>query len=626
MKRRVKPGFVRSVLSSILSPVAVALSGFMPGGYNLTDPLRKVTSKPIFANRSTANQLLNSSLSTLRTYCRHLERNNPTARAGVLALDALVIGSGIDLEPNTGNDATNAKVRALFNAWLRSVGTDGTDIYALQHMAMHECVIAGEWVWRIVPSTNTADPIPLRVLALEGEWLSELEAATVSNGCTLAAGVELDRYGNPTAYFLAPPEIGRPEKVAAISIIHGFEKKRSLQARGEPWFTPVIETLMNERDLVDAELKGATVSAAIGLAIESDHHAALDTTEYGDSSDPVQSLGLGSVVRLYPGEKVNAFHHTRPSQQIAPFRQMLRGDIAAALRIPQRFLDRDVSRANYSSMRADMLDTQRLLQPVREWVGHKTIGALYKIAAPYLSAMVGTYVDPTAYRLLPDGQPYVDPVKDIRAATDAIAAGLSTWEAEIGARGGDYRQVWAQLAKEQGEMAALGIKTSQPGAPAPPSKPSKPEDDEEDDKKTEKKPEDDTVRTADLERVISAVREAQRPAPVAAPAPFQVINRAEIDADSAAAMGRAIGESMRPTVVNVPQQAPAVVNVAAPEVRIEQAAQAAPSVIVNVPQQAPATVTVSPTPVTIENEINMPSRTIIAEPIGGGRVKMTPQE
>ena len=243
MKRRVKPGFVRSVLSSILSPVAVALSGFMPGGYNLTDPLRKVTSKPIFANRSTANQLLNSSLSTLRTYCRHLERNNPTARAGVLALDALVIGSGIDLEPNTGNDATNAKVRALFNAWLRSVGTDGTDIYALQHMAMHECVIAGEWVWRIVPSTNTADPIPLRVLALEGEWLSELEAATVSNGCTLAAGVELDRYGNPTAYFLAPPEIGRPEKVAAISIIHGFEKKRSLQARGEPWFTPVIETL-----------------------------------------------------------------------------------------------------------------------------------------------------------------------------------------------------------------------------------------------------------------------------------------------------------------------------------------------------------------------------------------------
>jgi hypothetical protein len=61
-------------------------------------------------------------------------------------------------------------------------------------------------------------------------------------------------------------------------------------------------------------------------------------------------------------------------------------------------------------------------------------------------------------------------------------------------------------------------------------------------------------------------------------------------------------------------------------VRIEQAAQAAPSVIVNVPQQAPATVTVSPTPVTIENEVIIPSRTIIAEPIGGGRVKMTPQQ
>jgi lambda family phage portal protein len=623
-KRR-RPGYIRSVLQSILSPVATTLSGFMGGGYNVLDPRRKIIDRgQMFANKATANQLLNGGLSQIRTYCRHLERNNPTAQAAVLALDALVIGSGIDLEPDTGDDATNGLVRKIFYDWMRSVAVDGSDIYQLQHTAMRECPVAGEWVWRVIPGGD--GPIALRVLPLEGEWLSDAEGASPANGCTMAAGVELDRYGSPVAYFLVPPEGGKPEKVSAASIIHGFEKKRSLQARGEPWFTPVIETLMNERDLVDVELKAATVTANIGLAIESEYHERVDTTEHGDSDDPVQALGLGSVVRLYPGEKVNAFHHTRPSQQIAPFRQMLRGDIAAALRIPQRFLDRDVSRANYSSMRADMLDTQRLLQPIREMVGHKTIGALYRIAAPYISAMLGVAIDPTRYRLLPDGQPYVDPVKDINAATAAIAAGLSTHEAEIGARGGDYRQVWAQLAKEQAEMAALGITMSQPGPTAAPSKPNKPEDDDEDDKKTKEKPEDDTVRTADLERIVSAVRDSQRPAPIAAAQPFQVINRAEIDTDSAAAMGRAIGESMRPTVVNVPQQPPPVVNVAAPEVRIEQAAQAAPSVTVNVPQQAPATVTVSPTPVNIENQVIIPSRTVIAEPIGGGRVKMTPQD
>jgi lambda family phage portal protein len=468
MKRatRRKPGYIRNVLQSILSPISTTLAGFVGGGYNVTDPRRKIIDRSMmFANKATANQLLNGSLPAIRSYCRHLERNNPTAQAGVLALDALVIGSGIDLEPDTGSDTTNALTRKLFYDWMRSVAVDGSDIYQLQHVAMRECPVAGEWIWRIVPGDG---PIPLRVLPLEGEWLSEAEGAAPENGCTLAAGVELDRYARPVAYFLTPPEGGKPEKVKAASIVHGFEKKRSLQARGEPWFCPVIETLMNERDLVDVELKAATVTANIGLAIESERHTDLDDSEYGDADDPVQALGLGAVVRLYPGEKVNAFHHTRPSQQIAPFRQMLRGDIAAALRIPQRFLDRDVSRANYSSMRADMLDTQRLLQPIREMVGHKTIGALYRVAAPFLSAMVGVPIDPTKYRLLPDGQPYVDPLKDINAATAAIAAGLSTFEAEIAARGGDYRQVWAQRKKEQDEAKALGITLQIGEAPAPP--------------------------------------------------------------------------------------------------------------------------------------------------------------
>jgi lambda family phage portal protein len=464
-----KPGLVRSMLQAIMTPVASALSGFAGAGYSATDPRRKVISRgQLFQNRATANQLLNGSLSQLRTYCRHLERNNPTARAGVLALDALIVGTGIDLAPDTGVDESNELIRRIFYDWMISVGVSGCDIYELQHLAVRELPVAGEWIWRIVPGSG---PIPLRVLPLEGEWLSDTEASSPSDGCTIAAGIELDRYGRPVSYYLTPPELGKPEKVGAASIIHGFEVKRPMQSRGEPWLSSVIETLMNERDLVDAELKGAVLTASLGIAVESEHHSSVDTTTYGDSDDPVQALGLGSVVRLYPGEKVNAFSHTRPSQQIAPFRQMLRGDIAGALRIPQRYLDRDVSRANYSSMRADMLDTQRLLAPVREMVGHRTIGALYRLAAPFISAMTGIAIDPRKYRLLPDGQPYVDPVKDIRASVDAIAAGLSTHEAEISARGGDYRQVWKQIAKEQEEAKALGITLDlgATNAPAPAS-------------------------------------------------------------------------------------------------------------------------------------------------------------
>jgi lambda family phage portal protein len=445
----------QTLLQKILSPVATLLTGFVGGGYTATDPRRKLISgSTISANRASANTLLSSSLPVLRSHCRHLERNNPTARAAIEALVGLVVGSGIALEPDTGNPDADARIREVFNSWIETIGVDGSSIYQLQALALRELPPAGEAIWRIVPGPG---PIPMRVLALESEWLSDTDASAPAAGCSLAAGIELDRYGQPVSYYLAPPERGKSEKVDASNIIHVFERRRPLQARGEPWLSPVIETLMNERDLVDAELLAAKQTASMALVITSESHDNLDTTEDGDAEDPAQSLRVGGVARMYPGESVSAFSHTRPSQQIAPFRQMLRGDIAAALRIPQRFLDRDVSRANYSSMRADMLDTERLLAPVREWLGHQTIGRLYRQAAPILSAVAGFRVDPSKYRLLPDGQPYVDPAKDAAAAVAAIAGGLSTLEAEISKRGGDWKQVAAQRQAESIELARSEI-------------------------------------------------------------------------------------------------------------------------------------------------------------------------
>jgi lambda family phage portal protein len=484
MKRR------QTIIQKLLSPIANTLMGFVGGGYTATDPRRKLLQNGWQQNKASANTLLSAAGPVLRSHCRNLERNNPSARAGIEAINALVVGSGIALEPETGDEKKDAKIRAIFNEFIADIGVGGEDIYRLQSLAMREVVTVGEALWRIVPDKSKR--IPLRILPLESEWLSDVQASTPRNGCTIVAGIGVNKYGQAVKYFLSPPEIGEPEEVDAGSIIHIFERRRPLQARGEPWLAPVIETLMNERDLVDAELYAAKQSAAMALVITSETHDALDTTEDGDSEDPAQAVRIGGVARLYPGEDIKSFSHTRPSQMIAPFRQMLRGDLAAALRIPQRFLDRDVSRANYSSMRADMLDTDRLLAPVREWMGHQSIGRLYELAAPVISAILGFYVDPKKYRLLPDAQPYVDPQKDIAASIMAIEAGLSNAEIEISKKGGDYRQVWAQLKKEQDEKSAIGLELGEKQEPAKDK-----EDDKEDDgAEGEKKDEEPTAKGA----------------------------------------------------------------------------------------------------------------------------------
>ncbi len=300
----------------------------------------------------------------------------------------------------------------------------------------------------------------MAILPLEAEWLDDIITGSIvylpgANGTVKIGAITLDKYGRPLEYQIRNPEYNSlypAEVLPAKAIIHEYERRRSLQARGEPWMAPIIERLMQDGDLVDTELQSAITASSIGLAVTSEVHDPLDTTEDGDTEDPAQSLRLGAVARLFPGDDVKAFSHERPSQAIAPFRKGIRGDIAAAMRCPQRFLDRDVSGANYSSMRADMLDTDRILSPVRDWYGHATAGRIYRDVFPYLCILAGISAKTSMrYRLIPDGQPYVDPQKDVQAAITAIVSGLSTWENEVGKRGGDARKLAQQL---EGELKA----------------------------------------------------------------------------------------------------------------------------------------------------------------------------
>lgn len=456
-------------LKALYSSVASAVGTWWGGGYNAVDPRRKLIEKLVAANRASANDLLSGALPTLRSYCRHLERNNPTARAAVEGLRACVVGTGIALEPKgAGAD----RIRGAWQRWIKCCGINGESLYELQRMGFGEITTAGEIVWRYIVLPELADKgeIPLRIVALDSEWLVD-EATVLAGGVTCVAGIDLDRWGRPVAYRLRNPSVGgdgNAELVPAAEINHRFERRRPLQNRGEPWFAPVIETLMNERDLVDVELYAAKQSAGPAIVIESDYHEPPDTTVYGSTEDPVTTVAVGAVTRIYPGEKMHAHSHTRPSQQIAPFRGMLRGDAAGCLRLSQRWFDRDVRGANYSSMKADQIDSGMLLAPVREWYGHATAADAYKHVLPWIALTLGiSLAQDFEYELIPDETPFLDPQKDIGGALLSIAGGLSTWEKEIGKRGGDAKAVLAQLKLELSDPLLKQIFMANLDAPTP---------------------------------------------------------------------------------------------------------------------------------------------------------------
>lgn len=449
------------------------------GGYQVLDPRRKILPRGLYWRSVSANELATMSLPQLRALCRKLERDNPTARAAVEGFVAQVVGTGIALEPDHGDETINDRIRTVWRDLIRGCDVSGKrSIYDIQTQSCREWFVAGEFLWRtpVLQERAAQGLCPLVIQCLECEWIAPIVPAPPADGITMVAGIELNRWAIPVAYNLQNPETAfgqQIERVPASEIVHEFERRRSLQARGEPVLAPVVERIWQEGDLVDAELRSAVNCAALAIVVTSaGGPGPVDTTQQGTVEDPAQQIGVGSIARLPLGDKVEAFQHNRPSQPIVQFRDTIRGDIAAGCRIPKTYLDKDYSKANYSSMRAAMLDNERLIAPVREWFGHSTIGAYYLRCLPYLCLMAGVKMPKRIhYRLIPDVMPYVDPYKDIQAAAMAVAGGFTTHEAEIGKRGGDIRQVWEQLAREKALATKLGLHLDLSGtnAPAPDS-------------------------------------------------------------------------------------------------------------------------------------------------------------
>jgi lambda family phage portal protein len=408
----------------------------------------------------------------LRNLVRNYERNNSSIRAAEEGLVANIVGHGIWLEPEV-DEKYEQKIREQWISYCDDCSIDGMNIFELQTLACRDTIVAGEAIWRfVIDNSRLADgKIPMVVLPLESEWLGDSGNTVVGQTGTFVGGIELDEYARPTAYMLTAPS-GRVERVRAKYVSHIFERRRALQIRGEPWFSPVLTTLKQEKDLVMTELEAAKNSAGYAVAIKQAGGTAPNLDEKGSL---VRDIQIGSVVTLNPGEDIETIMNNRPSQQIAPFRDMLRGDFAGAMRVSRRWLDRDISQGNYSSQRGDNLDQERLTGPIQQWFGRQTIGRLYKTVLPYLCAKAGIPLQPCKYRLVPDGMAYVDPQKDAEASAFAIASGLSDYETECGKKGEDYRQVWTKLAKQQEEAKALGLQLQTPAGVAFGEDPSPPE-------------------------------------------------------------------------------------------------------------------------------------------------------
>lgn len=277
-------------------------------------------------------------------------------------------------------------------------------------------------------------------------------------------------------------------------VIHIIEQLMPDQSRGVADMVAALKQMRMTKSFQEVTLQNAVINASFAAAIESELppeivYQNLGAAEPGAWLKQVASymealnsyLGAANNIKLdgakiphlFPGTKLNMQPMGTPGGVGTAFEESLLRYIAAALGLSYEELSKDYSKTSYSSARASMINTWRFMQARKKAVADRFASAVYALVLEeeisrgnvplppgktkahfYEPLMKEAY---TACSWIGASRGQIDELKETQAAIMRIKSGLSTYEDEIAKLGKDYREIFAQRAREEKLIKAKGL-------------------------------------------------------------------------------------------------------------------------------------------------------------------------
>jgi lambda family phage portal protein len=414
----------------------------------------------------------------LRSRARSLVQNNPYAAKALACLVSNIVGDGITPEWEAADERTAATLNALWSSWVTVADADGLlDFYGLQALVYRAMEQDGEVLIRLRPRRPEDNlPVPLQLQCLEIDYLDSMKTGVLPNGGEIISGVETDALGRVVGYWLYdrhPGDVFRAmgktapwqsTRIPAESIIHLFAPDRPGQQRGITRFAPVIARLRDLAIFEDAELSRKQNEALLSVFVSGNgEEFAVPADGTSQAAATSTAALLGDLGTLKPGAilATNGQTVTVAEPKAAPgYNDYIRCQlyaIAAGTGVTYEMLTGDLSQVNFSSARVGLQEFRRMAQQ-RQW--HVLIPRLLDpIARAFLNAAEAAGLVPAT-----DARPewtapkwdYVNPVQDVEADVQEIAAGLASPSEKLRARGYQPAKVFAELGSDFLALKAAG--------------------------------------------------------------------------------------------------------------------------------------------------------------------------
>jgi lambda family phage portal protein len=401
---------------------------------------------------------------------RYAAENNPWIANGVAAWVTALVGAGIVPTPQHPNRDARPVVQSAFNRWSPVADLDMlTDFHGLIASAVRSMIVSGEAFLQFV---TTDEGLRLRLIA--PEQVDIAQTGELSSGGRIVAGVEFDAEGRRVAYWVRPVDptaifegYAPPVRVPAADMVHLFRPLGPGQVRGISWLAPVLIRAGELDQLDDALLVGAKVAAMHAGFLVDQNGTATGLPFEGITAGSIMESGLEpGTLKVLPAGFDIKFSGPQTAQQTVDFAKLQLRGIAAGLGVPEYLLTGDLSNANYSSLRAGLLEFRRrveavqfqtivpqILRPI--WQRFVTTAVLAgEIDAPDFEASADDWF---ACEWIPPAQEWIDPEKDAKATAEMISAGLTSRRRAVAAQGYSVDELDAEIVSDREREKSLGL-------------------------------------------------------------------------------------------------------------------------------------------------------------------------
>lgn len=433
-------------------------------------------------NICTSTSLLRRSIKTLIARSEYAYRTEPYARRAVDILNTFVVGSGlrpfpmVKLNIGTPVDSINNKLASdweRFNDEGMRIGSQQLTMYEAQGLEFVTTVTCGSFLRQIIKSRpGSWLPYSFNIIKAHRLDFSHDDYYDQTGYNDLIAqgkpitvlGQILNAYSEPSGFWLEGESKPRSSETTSIH----YRPLEAEQYLGIPWLTPSLDKIWDTQQLSEDKLIQSRILTQMGVWGKRKDKAAIDsileTDSNGDSSVP-----FDKAMMFYSEEKPEAIQFDdKISESYGPLVRMNLHAIAIGAGFSYQLLSSDLEGANFSGSRTNTIIDSKVFK--------KLYKSFYKMSCqPAWNKFVEWEVltgkipglsydqylrDKWYYNQcywLPEGEQWVDPLKDAQAQKLMYQTGQITLQEICALRGKNYKSVIRQRQSEKKELQKAGL-------------------------------------------------------------------------------------------------------------------------------------------------------------------------